>query len=216
MFLIDMFNRKTAMPSQAELLPGRGEPIDTAATHAVSGKPLKGPFADGLETAWFAMGKFWGAEKLFWALPGVYVTAAGFAGGSTPNPTFQEVVTGLTGHAQTVMVVYDPGTIGYARLLETFFEQHDPTQGMRQGSDIGTFYRSAIYTSSEDRAKKARAAMATYQSALAEAGHSSKMTTEIAPIREFYYAEAHHQQLLAKNPGAQSGLKPTGVLFPRD
>lgn len=216
MFLIDMFNRKTAMPTQAELLPGRSEPINTAAAHAVSGKPLKGPFADGLEAAWFAMGKFWGAEKLFWTLPGVHVTAAGFAGGSTPNPTFQEVVTGLTGHAQTVMVVYDPVLIRYARLLEIFFEQHDPTQGMRQGSDIGTFYRSAIYTSSEDQAKKARAAMAAYQSALAEAGHSSKMTTEIAPIRDFYYVEAHHQQLLAKNPGAQSGLKPTGVLFPRD
>lgn len=216
MFLIDMFNRKTAMPSQAELLPGRGEPIGTAAAHAVSGRPLKGPFDGDLETAWFAMGKFWGAEKLFWALPGVHVTAAGYAGGTTPNPTYQEVVTGLTGHAQTVMVVFDPSLIAYARLLETFFEQHDPTQGMRQGSDIGTFYRSAIYTATDYQVEKARAVMAMYQSALAEAGHTSKVTTEIAPIRDFYYAEAHHQQLLAKNPGAQSGLKPTGVLFPRD
>lgn len=215
MFLIDMFNRKTAMPTEAELLPGRGAAIDTASTHAVSGRPLKGPFADHLATAWFAMGKFWGAEKLFWSLPGVDVTAAGYAGGTTPNPTYQEVVTGLTGHAQTVMVVHDPAAIGYDSLLEIFFEQHDPTQGMRQGSDIGTFYRSAIFTSTAEQAVRADAALRRYQAALRDAGHGSKVTTEIAPLQAFFYADAHHQQLLAKNPGAQSGLRPTGVRFPR-
>ncbi|WP_322990942.1 peptide-methionine (S)-S-oxide reductase MsrA [Hoeflea sp.] len=214
MFLIDMFNRKTVLPEPAQALPGRPEAIETATGHAVNGAALKGPFADGLQIARFGMGKFWGAERLFWKLPGVSVTAAGYAGGYTPNPTYQEIVTGLTGHAQTVLIVFDPDTIGYRDLLTVFFENHDPTQGMRQGSDVGTFFRSVIHTADAAQAAEAEVARTNYQAALVAVGHGGKITTEIKPAPEFYYAEAHHQQYLAKNPGGQSGLKPTGVRFP--
>ncbi|PWW00359.1 peptide-methionine (S)-S-oxide reductase [Hoeflea marina] len=211
MFLIDMFNKKTAMPKPAEALPGRSEPIATAETHFVNGAALKGPWPDSMETAYFGMGCFWGVERLFWKLPGVHVTASGYAGGITPNPTYQETVTGLTGHTEVVMVVFDPAVISYERLLTVFFEEHDPTQGMRQGNDIGTTYRSAIYTTSQAQAEVATKARDSYQAALAAAGHTGRVTTEIAPAAEFYYAEPYHQQYLAKNPGGYCGLRGTGV-----
>lgn len=216
MFLIDMFNRKTTMPAAAEILPGRADAIELPEAHAVSGRPLRPPYPAGLETACFAMGKFWGAEKLFWGLEGVHVTTVGYSGGTTPNPTYQEVVTGLTGHAQAVMVVFDPAGLSYQELLAVFFESHDPTQGMRQGSDIGTFFRSVIFTRDETQASRAEAAVRSYQAALATAGRTAKLTTEIRPAGEFYFAEAHHQQYLARNPGGQSGLKPSGIPYPRD
>jgi peptide-methionine (S)-S-oxide reductase len=215
LFLIDMFNRKTTMPKPAEILPGRAEAMDVPGKHAVNGMPLKPPYPEGFETACFAMGKFWGAEKLFWNLDGVYVTAVGYSGGTTPNPTYQEVVTGLTGHAQSVMVVFDPARTAYADFLAVFFESHDPTQGMRQGSDIGTFFRSAIFAMDDAQASQAEAAAAAYQQALAAAGRTASLTTEIVPAGEFFFAEAHHQQYLARTPGGQSGLKPSGVAFPR-
>lgn len=209
-----MFNRKTTMPAPAEILPGRAEPMDVSQTHAVSGMPLTPPYPEGSETACFAMGKFWGAEKLFWSLDGVHVTCVGYCGGTTPNPTYQEVVTGLTGHAQSVMVVFDPARLAYADLLALFFESHDPTQGMRQGSDIGTFFRSAIFAMDDAQASHAKAAAEAYQEALAAAGRTAKLTTDIVLAGGFFFAEAHHQQYLARNPGGQSGLKPSGVRFP--
>ncbi|MEQ8308322.1 MAG: peptide-methionine (S)-S-oxide reductase MsrA [Hoeflea sp.] len=215
MFLIDMFNRKTTMPAPAEILPGRSEQIPTSQDHALSGRPLKGPFDERLEIACLGMGQFWGAEKLFWSLDGVEVTAVGYAGGTTPNPTHQEVLTGLTGHAQAVMIVFDPARLGYGDLLALFFESHDPTQGMRQGSDIGTFFRSAIFAFDERQLALARAAADTYGAALSEAGRDTRITTEIRISDAFYYAEAHHQQYLFKNPAARSGLKPSGIAFPR-
>lgn len=215
MFLIDMFNRKTTMPAPAEILPGRPEEIPTAENHALSGRPLKGPFDDRLEIACLAMGQFWGAEKLFWDLDGVEVTAVGYAGGTTPNPTYQEVLTGLTGHAQAVRIVFDPVKLEYRDLLALFFESHDPSQGMRQGSDIGTFFRSAIFAADDGQLANAMAAADLYGSALTEAGRDARITTEIRSIDAFYHAEAHHQQYLFKNPAARSGLKPSGVAFPR-
>jgi peptide-methionine (S)-S-oxide reductase len=215
MFLIDMFNRKTRMPDPAEILPGRAGEIPTAQYHAVSGLPLKGPFDARLEAAFLAMGQFWGAEKLFWNLDGVEITAVGYAGGTSPNPTHQEVLTGLTGHAQAVMIVFDPAKLDYRDLLALFFESHDPTQGMRQGSDIGTFFRSAVFASDDRQFAQARAAADAYRSALQEAGRDGRLTTEIRTCDVFYYAEAHHQQYLFKNPSARSGLKPSGVAFPR-
>ncbi|MEQ8481957.1 MAG: peptide-methionine (S)-S-oxide reductase MsrA [Hoeflea sp.] len=215
MFLIDMFNRKTTMPAPAEILPGRPGEIATAQDHALNARPLKGPFDERLETAIVAMGQFWGAERLFWNLDGVEITAVGYAGGTTPNPTHQEVLTGLTGHAQAVKIVFDPAKLDYRDLLALFFESHDPSQGMRQGSDIGTFFRSAIFTSDDGQLAHARAAADTYGSALSGAGREARITTEIRTIDAFYYAEAHHQQYLFKNPSARSGLKPSGVAFPR-
>lgn len=214
MFLVEMFQRKTTMPSVAEALEGRVDPVETASTHFVSGRPLKGPFPDGLEIACFAMGRFSAAEKLFWPLEGVHVTAAGYAGGLTPNPTYQELMTSLTGHAETVQVVFDPGVIAYRGLLKTFFESHDPTQTMRQGNDIGTFFRSAIFTTSPLQLEQAEAARKAYQEALTAAGHGGRIVTQIAPLTEFYYAEANHQQHAARNPGARTGLKGTGVALP--
>ncbi len=210
-----MFNRKTTMPAPAEILPGRAEAMEVAQVHAVSGMALTPPYPDGFETACFAMGKFWGAEKCFWSLDGVHVTAVGYSGGTTPNPTYQEVVTGLTGHAQSVMVVYDPVKLCYADLLAVFFESHDPTQGMRQGSDIGTFFRSAIFAMDDAQASQAKAAAGVYQQALAGAGRTASLTTEIMPAGAFFFAESHHQQYLVRNPGGQSGLKPSGVPYPR-
>ncbi|WP_422372192.1 peptide-methionine (S)-S-oxide reductase MsrA [Hoeflea sp.] len=215
MFLIDMFNRKTTMPSPAEILPGRAGEVSAAQDHALTGLPLKGPFDERLEIASLAMGQFWGAEKLFWSLDGVQVTAVGYAGGTTPNPTYQEVLTGLTGHAQAVRIVFDPARIDYTDLLALFFESHDPTQGMRQGSDIGTFFRSAIFASDDRQLAQATAVADTYRKALSEAGRDARITTEIRTCDAFYYAEAHHQQYLFRNPAARSGQKPSGVAFPR-
>lgn len=211
MFVIDMFNKKTAMPTPETALPGRAERIPTSELHFVNGRAIAGPYPEGLEVAYFGMGCFWGAERLFWKLPGVYVTAVGYAGGITPNPTYQETTTGLTGHTEIVKVVFDPKVISYGDLLKTFFEEHDPTQGMRQGNDIGTTYRSALYTTSEEQAEKAKEISASYQQALDAAGKKSRITTEISPIDIFYYAEDYHQQYLAKNPGGYCGLKGTGV-----
>lgn len=211
MFVIDMFNKKTAMPTPETALPGRPEAISTSERHVVNGRALKGPYPEGLEIAYFGMGCFWGAERLFWKMPGVHVTAVGYAGGITLNPTYQETTTGLTGHAEIVKVVFDPAIISYRDLLKTFFEEHDPTQGMRQGNDIGTTYRSALYTTTENQAAEAVETAASYQKALEAAGRKGRITTEIAPIDIFYYAEDDHQQYLAKNPGGYCGLKGTGV-----
>jgi len=214
MFLIDMFNKKTAMPTAETALAGRPEPIATAESHFVNGRALKGPYPETMQTAMFGMGCFWGVERLFWKVPGVYVTAAGYAGGMTPNPTYQETVTGLTGHAEVVRVVFDPKVVSYADLLKIFWEEHDPTQGMRQGNDIGTTYRSAIYTYGPEQAKIAKDSRDAYQAALRKAGRSDRITTEIAPAPEFFFAEDYHQQYLAKNPGGYCGLKGTGVSCP--
>jgi len=209
-FLSDMLNKKLKLPSPAEALPGRAQPIPTASTHSVSGRPLKGPYPEGLETAVFGLGCFWGAERLFWQMDGVWVTAVGYAGGVTPNPTYQETCTGLTGHTEAVLVVYDPKVVPYGELLRTFWEAHDPTQGMRQGNDVGTPYRSAIYTFGEAQHQAAIASRDAYQAALTAAGRG-RITTEVAAAPPFYFAEADHQQYLAKNPYGYCGLKGTGV-----
>ena len=209
-FLGDLMNKKTKMPTEAEALPGRERPLYTAAKHFVSGHPLKGPYPDGLETAMFGMGCYWGAERLFWQTDGVWVTAVGFAGGITPNPTYTETCTGLTGHAEVVLVVFDPQVVSYEALLKLFWEEHDPTQGMRQGNDVGTTYRSAIYTFGDAQAAAARASRDSYQAALTRAG-GGRITTEIAPAPTFYFAEEEHQQYLAKNPNGYCGLRGTGV-----
>ena len=219
MFLVEMFQRKTTMPTAAEALAGRAEPIETAALHLVTNQPLKPPFAGSLEFAYFAMGRFSAAEKLFWPLPGVHVTAVGYAGGMTPNPTYQEVLSSLTGHTQTVMVVFDPHQISYDALLKLFFEHHDPTQTMRQGNDIGTFFRSAIFTTSDAQLSQAEQARDVYQAAidqaaLKQAGHTGRIVTEIGPAEAFYHAEASHQQHAARTTGSQPGTKGTGVRFP--
>ena len=214
MFVIDMFNKKTEMPTAETALPGRDQPIPTAEAHFVNGQPLKGPYPAGLEVAYFGMGCFWGAERLFWKIPGIHVTAVGYAGGVTTNPTYQETTTGLTGHAEIVKVVFDPSVVSYRDLLKLFFEEHDPTQGMRQGNDIGTTYRSALYTTTDEQAAEARRAHDAFQGALQAAGKTGRITTEIAPIDVFYYAEDYHQQYLAKNPGGYCGLKGTGVSCP--
>ncbi|MBC7281690.1 peptide-methionine (S)-S-oxide reductase MsrA [Hoeflea sp.] len=214
MFLVEMFQRKTTMPTAVEALEGRAHPVETASTHFVNGRPLKGPFPDGLEIAYFAMGRFSAAEKLFWPLDGVHVTAAGYAGGLTPNPTYQELMTSLTGHTETVQVVFDPDAITYRALLRIFFESHDPTQSMRQGNDIGTFFRSAIFTTSALQLEQAEAARQAYQTALTAAGHGGRIVSQIAPDTGFYYAETNHQQHAARNPGARTGLKGTGVACP--
>jgi peptide-methionine (S)-S-oxide reductase len=209
------FSRKPlTVPSAAEALPGRTTALPTAVTHFVNGRPLKGPYPDGLETAVFGLGCFWGAERKFWELgDGIQVTAAGYAGGLTPNPTYEEVCSGRTGHAEVVLVVFDPGRISYDALLKIFWESHDPTQGMRQGNDIGTQYRSAIYTTSAAQMAAAQASKAAYETALAAKGYGA-VTTEIAPAGPFYFAEDYHQQYLAKNPGGYCGLGGTGVACP--
>ena len=207
------FLKKTAMPSADEALPGRPDAIPTARSHYVNGEALKGPFAPGLEMAMFGLGCFWGAERAFWTLPGVYVTAVGYAGGYTPNPTYEEVCSGRTGHNEVVLVVFDPTRIPYEQLVKAFFESHDPTQGMRQGNDIGTQYRSGIYTFSPAQKAAAEAAKAAYQAALMAKGYGP-VTTEIVDAPPFYYAEDYHQQYLAKNPGGYCGLGGTGVSCP--
>jgi peptide-methionine (S)-S-oxide reductase len=214
MFLASMFEKKTKMPDPAHALRGRAEPLPTASHHFVNGNPLKGPWPDGMETVYFGMGCFWGAERLFWKMDGVYVTAVGYAGGLTPNPTYQETTTGLTGHAEMVLVVFDPAKVSLQALFKTFWEEHDPTQGMRQGNDIGTTYRSAIYTTSPEQLAAAEASRDAYQAALRESGSGALITTEIREVPEFYYAEEYHQQYLAKNPGGYCGLRGTGVSCP--
>jgi peptide-methionine (S)-S-oxide reductase len=209
-FLSDMLNKKLNLPKPEEALPGRERPIPTAGKHYVSKRPLKGPYPEELETALFGLGCFWGAERLFWQTPGVWVTAAGYSGGVTPNPTYQETCTGLTGHVEVVLVVFDPKVVSYADLLKIFWEAHDPTQGMRQGNDVGTTYRSAIYTFSEAQQQAAFASRDAYQASLKSAGRD-RITTEIQPAGPFYFAEEEHQQYLAKNPYGYCGLKGTGV-----
>ena len=211
MFLIDMFNKKTVMPEPATALSGRPDPIPTAETHFVNGQPLKGPYPPETETILLGMGCFWGAERLLWQMPGVFVTAAGYSGGFTPNPTYQETTTGLTGHTEVVLVVYDPAVVALETILKTFFEAHDPTQGMRQGNDIGTTYRSAIYTTTPEQRAIVERVRDGYQAALKVSGHTSRVTTEIADAGPFYFAEEGHQQYLAKNPGGYCGLRGTGV-----
>ena len=201
---------KLAMPTAEQALPGRSRPMPVPARHFVNGAPLAPPFPEGLELAMFGMGCFWGAEKRFWALPGVVTTAVGYAGGVTPNPTYEEVCTGLTGHNEVVRVVFDPGKVGYADLLRAFWESHDPTQGMRQGNDVGTQYRSGIYVYSPEQRALAEASRDAYQPALATARYGP-ITTEIVDAPEFYYAEDYHQQYLAKNPMGYCGLGGTGV-----
>ena len=214
MYILDMFSRKMKLPTGADALPGRDAAIATAEHHFVNGKALKGPFPEGLETAVFGMGCFWGVERKFWQLPGVYVTAVGYAGGTTTNPTYQEVCTGQTGQNEVVLVVYDPDVIAYDELLKTFWEGHDPTQGMRQGNDMGTQYRSGIYTFSDAQREAAEGSKARYQAALTAAGHKGTITTEIEPAGPFYYAEEYHQQYLARNPNGYCGVGGTGVACP--
>jgi peptide-methionine (S)-S-oxide reductase len=202
-----------SMPTPGQALPGRSQPIPTASTHFVSGGALKGPYPEGAEKALFGLGCFWGAERKFWQVPGVYVTAVGYAGGLTPNPTYEEVCSGMTGHNEAVFVVYDPKRVSYQELLKLFFEAHDPTQGMRQGNDVGTQYRSGIYYFSDAQRREAEASKAAYETALAALG-LGPITTEILPAPEFFFAEDYHQQYLAKNPSGYCGLGGTGVSCP--
>ena len=205
-------SRKLQMPAPGQALPGRATRMRVAEKHVVLGQRMTPPFPDGMQQAVFGLGCFWGAEKRYWQAPGVYTTAVGYAGGTTPNPTYEEVCSGLSGHTEAVLVVFDPGQTDYAALLRIFWEAHDPTQGMRQGNDVGTQYRSAIYTFGPEQHTAAVASQAAYQARLAAAGYGS-ITTEIAPAREFYYAEDYHQQYLAKNPGGYCGLGGTGVCY---
>ena len=204
---------KQALPTAEQALPGRSTAVPLPPAHYVNGNPLQPPFPAGLSQAIFAMGCFWGAERRFWELPGVWTTAVGYSGGLTPNPTYDEVCSGLTGHTEVVLVVFDPRQIDYATLLRTFWEAHNPTQGMRQGNDIGSQYRSAIYCTDAQQRSEAEASRERFQQRLSDAGFPV-ITTEIADAPTFYYAEAHHQQYLAKNPGGYCGLGGTGVCMP--
>jgi len=201
------------MPTAAEALPGRATPLRTDDFHFVSGRPLKGPHPEGFETAILGMGCFWGVERIFWQLPGVWVTSVGYAGGITPNPTYEETCTGRTGHAEVVQVVFNPQETSFGALLKAFWENHDPTQGMRQGNDIGTTYRSAIYYLDDAQRAEAEASRDAYQSALSKAGRGT-ITTEIAPAGPYYFAEDYHQGYLAKNPAGYCGIGGTGVVCP--
>jgi peptide-methionine (S)-S-oxide reductase len=203
-------SKKLSLPTANDALKGRDTAVDVPAQHAVLGHPLQGPFPAHLDQAVFGLGCFWGAERKFWQLPGVYTTAVGYAGGHTRNPTYEEVCSGLTAHTEVVLVVFDPSKISYAQLLRVFWESHDPTQGMRQGNDVGTQYRSTIYTASERQRQAAEASKVVYQAAL-EAHSFPPITTEIAPAPAFYYAEDYHQQYLHKNPGGYCGIGGTGV-----
>jgi peptide-methionine (S)-S-oxide reductase len=203
---------KTRMVTQEDALPGRSQRMAVPEHHFVSGHRLEPPFPDGMERAVFGMGCFWGAEKAFWSLPGVYTTAVGYAGGFTPNPTYEEVCSGLTGHAEVVLVVFDPAVVSYEEILKVFWESHDPTQGMRQGNDVGTQYRSAVYTFGELQAKSAHASHDAYADRLRAAGYGD-VTTEIREAGEFYYAEDYHQQYLGKNPNGYCGLGGCGVPY---
>jgi peptide-methionine (S)-S-oxide reductase len=208
-----LFARKLRIPSPEEALPGRSTRMHVPARHFVKGTRLEPPFPEGLEQAVFGMGCFWGAEKTFWQADGVHTTAVGYAGGHTPNPTYEEVCSGLTGHAEVVLVVFDPRATSYDAMLRIFWENHDPTQGMRQGNDVGTQYRSGIYYHSDAQRAAAEASRDAYQRAIAARGYG-EITTEILPAPEFYYAEDYHQQYLAKNPAGYCGLGGTGVSCP--
>jgi peptide-methionine (S)-S-oxide reductase len=212
--MLSFLSAKTRSVSPAEALPGRAQPIATAREHFVNGRALAPPYPAGIQTAVFGMGCFWGAERKFWqAGKGVWVTAVGYAGGFTPNPTYEETCSGRTGHAEVVLVAYDPTEISYEALLKLFWENHDPTEGMRQGADVGTQYRSAIYWTTPEQAKAARLSAETFGAALKAKGHGA-ITTEIAEAGPFYFAEDYHQQYLAKNPGGYCGLGGTGVSCP--
>jgi peptide-methionine (S)-S-oxide reductase len=209
-----MFGRKPLdLPTADTALPGRAHPIPTADVHFVNGRPLKGPYPDGLETAVFAMGCFWGVERKFWEVPGVWTTAVGYVNGLTPNPTYEEVCSGRTGATEAVLVVYDPRVVTYRDLLKVFWEGHDPTQGMRQGNDVGTQYRSGIYVENDAQRADAEASREAYQQALSAQGYG-RVTTEIEPAGPFYFAEDYHQQYLAKNPAGYCGVGGTGVTCP--
>jgi peptide-methionine (S)-S-oxide reductase len=205
--------KKTAMPSPAEALPGRAETMPVPAAHFVNGHPLEPPFPDGMALSLWGMGCFWGAEKGFWQIEGVYTTAVGYAGGYTPNPTYREVCSGMTGHNEVVLVVYDPKQVSYAQLLQHFWQSHDPTQGMRQGNDVGTQYRSGIYVYDEEQRRQALASKDDYEQRLRQAGYPA-ISTEILDAPDFYYAEDYHQQYLARNPRGYCGLGGTGVPAP--
>ncbi|MCZ8191836.1 MAG: peptide-methionine (S)-S-oxide reductase MsrA [Microcystis sp. LE19-338.1B] len=207
------FGKKLTLPTAREALPGRSEKMPVPSTHYVNGHPLQPPFPGGMESAMFGLGCFWGAERKFWQLEGVYTTAVGYAAGITPNPTYQEVCTGMTGHNEVVLVVYDPSVISYEQLLKVFWESHNPTQGMRQGNDTGTQYRSGIYTYNPLQKQLAEKSRSIYQEALNKASYG-QITTEIIDAPEFYYAEVYHQQYLAKNPGGYCGLGGTKVECP--
>jgi peptide-methionine (S)-S-oxide reductase len=204
--------KKTTIPAQDEALPGRNTPLPLSGKHFVNGSQIKQPAAGGLEEAVFGLGCFWGAERKFWQIPGVVTTAVGYAGGYTPNASYEEVCSGRTGHTEVVRVIYDPARVSYETLLKAFWESHDPTQGMRQGNDVGTQYRSAIYTTTEEQAKTAEASRRAYQAALTRA-HRGTISTEIREAPEFYYAEEYHQQYLAKNPNGYCGLGGCGVNY---
>ena len=206
--------KMTTMPSPDEALPGRQTPIPVPEQHFVNGNPLTPPFPQGMQQAMFGLGCFWGAERKFWQTPGVYTTAVGYAGGYTPNPTYQEVCTGYTGHNEVVLVIFDPEQVSYAQLLKVFWEAHNPTQGMRQGNDVGTQYRSGIYVYDDSQRQLAEQSKDQYQQALLEAGQAM-ITTEVVTAPVFYYAEEYHQQYLAKNPGGYCGLGGTGVCYPQ-
>jgi peptide-methionine (S)-S-oxide reductase len=209
-----LFGRdKARLVTAEEALPGRSTPMRVPEQHAVTGHRIVPPFPDGLSTAVFGMGCFWGAERIFWRTPGVYSTAVGYAGGHTPHPSYEEVCSGRTGHTEVVLVVFDPARLSYAALLRVFWEGHDPTQGMRQGNDRGTQYRSAVYTTDADQAAEAQATRSTYQRALTASGRG-QITSEIAPLREFYYAEDYHQQYLERNKNGYCGIGGTGVACP--
>lgn len=210
--MLNLF-RKAAMPAPGAALPGRPEAIATAETHFVNGRPIKGPHPEGMAQAMFGMGCFWGVERMFWKLPGVWTTAAGYAAGETPNPTYNEVCTGRTGHNEVVLVTYDPAQVTFEDLLRVFWEGHDPTQGMRQGNDSGTQYRSGIYVFDKAQRALAEASRAVFQKRLSAAGFGA-ITTEILEAPTFYYAEDYHQQYLAKNPGGYCGIGGTGVTCP--
>jgi len=210
---LGFFADKLKLPTPEQALPGRSEKMKVEASHFVNGARLEPPFPEGTELALFGLGCFWGAERKFWQTPGVVSTSVGYAGGSTPNPTYREVCSGQTGHTEVVRVVFDPSKVSYMDLLRIFWEAHDPTQGMRQGNDVGTQYRSAIYTYGDEQAKAAAASREEYERALSAAGHG-RITTEIGPAPEFYYAEDYHQQYLAKNPGGYCGIGGTGVACP--
>lgn len=213
MNLLDLFARKARMPDPGETLAGRAHPIVRPGAHFVNGHPIAGPYPDGIRTALFGLGCFWGAERKFWQTEGVFATAVGYAAGTTPNPTYGEVCTGMTGHNEVVLVAYDPAVVSYDELLRIFFESHDPTQGMRQGNDVGTQYRSGIYVADAAERRQAEAARDAYQAALAARGYGA-VTTEIRDRPPFYFAEDEHQQYLAKNPGGYCGLGGTGVSCP--
>ena len=213
MNFMDLLTRKVALPTASQALPGRAEAIDASGVHFVNGRSLSGPLAEGQQDIFLGLGCFWGAERKFWSLPGVTVTAVGYQGGTTVNPTYHEVCSGLTAHTEIVRVVYDPAVISLDQILKVFWESHDPTQGMRQGNDVGTQYRSAIYTTNDAQLATAFASKEMYQEALTRAGKRA-ITTEIAPAGPFYYAEAYHQQYLAKNPEGYCGLGGTGVSCP--